>query len=292
MPRNAGPIASTPAARSASLAAQALPYDACGCARAELSSMALAVRLDLVPFHGLRPDFLITVQTRTMQQIPKVVLAELRSAWRYRWHALAVAWAVCLLGWLVVYLTPDVYEARARFYLDTTSALQPFVKELSVGMDVDQQIDLVRKVVLGREALLSVASETDLSKQATTPAELEVIARELRDSIQLTGGGCRDHGRSGSKLPDRIPRHGSRPRSQGRTDRTGQLHRKYLDEAQLWIPVGPGLPAEADRAAGAAPGGGREQSWPTSSAATSTTCPPRKEATSGACRPRWPSCRG
>ena len=124
-----------------------------------------------------------------MQQIPKVVLAELRSAWRYRWHALAVAWTVCLLGWLAVYLMPDVYEARARFYLDTTSALEPFVKELSVGLDVDQQIDLVRKVVLGREALLSVASETDLSKQASTPAELEVILESLRDTIQLTGGG-------------------------------------------------------------------------------------------------------
>ena len=45
-----------------------------------------------------------------------------------------------------------------------------------MGLDVDQQIDLVRKVVLGREALINVASETDLSKKATTPAELEVVA--------------------------------------------------------------------------------------------------------------------
>ena len=116
-----------------------------------------------------------------MQQIPKVVLAELRSAWRYRWHALAVAWAVCLLGWLVVYLMPDVYEARARFYLDTTSALEPFVKDLSVGLDVDQQIDLVRKVVLGREALLSVASKTDLSKKADDARRAGSRPREAQE---------------------------------------------------------------------------------------------------------------
>ena len=119
---------------------------------------------------------------------------------RWRWPG-----PCAVLGWLVVYLTPDVYEARARFYLDTTSALQPFVKDLSVGLDVDQQIDLVRKVVLGREALLSVASKTDLSKQATTPAELEVVLEKLRKSIQLTGGGYRESGKEGSKLRNRIP---------------------------------------------------------------------------------------
>ena len=84
-----------------------------------------------------------------------------------------------MLGWLAVYLTPDTYEARARFYLDTSSALAPFVKDLSVGMDVDQQVDLVKQVVLGREALLNVARETDLDMQATTPAELEAVLERL-----------------------------------------------------------------------------------------------------------------
>ena len=104
-----------------------------------------------------------------MQNIVGSLKAELRSAWRYRWHALAVAWAVCMLGWLAVYLTPDTYEARARFYLDTSSALAPFVKDLSVGMDVDQQVDMVKQVVLGREALLNVARETDLDVAGQLP---------------------------------------------------------------------------------------------------------------------------
>ena len=124
-----------------------------------------------------------------MQNIVGSLKAELRSAWRYRWHALAVAWAVCMLGWLAVYLTPDTYEARARFYLDTSSALAPFVKELSVGMDVDQQVDLVRQVVLGRDAMLNVARETDLALQATTPDEMEGLLEKLQSQILLTGGG-------------------------------------------------------------------------------------------------------
>jgi len=124
-----------------------------------------------------------------VQDIASRVHAELRSAWRYRWQALGVAWVLCVLGWLAVYLTPDTYEARARFYLDTSSALEPFVKDLSVGINVEQQIDLVRQVVLGREALLNVAREADIDIETATPTEVEAVLEGLKASIQLTGGG-------------------------------------------------------------------------------------------------------
>jgi polysaccharide chain length determinant protein (PEP-CTERM system associated) len=124
-----------------------------------------------------------------MQDVVNLVRDEARAAWRYRWQAVAVAWVVCVLGWLGVYLTPDTYEARARFYLDASSALEPFVRELSVGIDVDQQVDLVRQVILGREALLKVARETDLDIKATTPVELDKVLEELRADIALEGGG-------------------------------------------------------------------------------------------------------
>ena len=126
-----------------------------------------------------------------MQELVKVALAELRGAWRYRWYAMGVAWAVCILGWLAVYLMPDQYEARSRFYVDTTSALAPFVRNLSVEMDVNQQVDLVKKVIVGREALLNVARETDLDIKATTPDELESLLESLRKDIVVTGGAPR-----------------------------------------------------------------------------------------------------
>jgi polysaccharide chain length determinant protein (PEP-CTERM system associated) len=126
-----------------------------------------------------------------MQESIKVALAELRGAWRYRWYAIGVAWAVCILGWLAVYLTPDQYEARSRFYVDTSSALAPFVRNLSVEMDVNQQVDLVRKAIVGREALLSVARETDLDIATDTPDELEALIEGLRKDIVVTGGAPR-----------------------------------------------------------------------------------------------------
>jgi len=123
-----------------------------------------------------------------MQDLVKRVLAELRGAWRYRWHAVGVAWTLSLLGWLAVYFTPDQYEARSRFYVDTSSALAPFVRELSVEMDADKQLDLVKQVILGREALLKMARETDLDIKATTPIELEALLETMRTRIVVTGG--------------------------------------------------------------------------------------------------------
>lgn len=123
-----------------------------------------------------------------MQDLVKLVVAELRGAWRYCWRAVGVTWAVCLLGWLAVYLTPDQFEAVSRFYIDTTSTLAPFVRNLSVEMDVDQQVDLVKQAILGREPLLKVARETDLDIHITTPAELETLLQSLRERIVITGG--------------------------------------------------------------------------------------------------------
>ena len=36
------------------------------------------------------------------------------SVWNRRWLALAVAWGVCLLGWLVVAMIPNKYESKAQ----------------------------------------------------------------------------------------------------------------------------------------------------------------------------------
>ena len=40
--------------------------------------------------------------------------AALHAVWMRRWIALAVAWGVCLAGWLVVSQMPNKYESRAR----------------------------------------------------------------------------------------------------------------------------------------------------------------------------------
>ena len=47
----------------------------------------------------------------------------LHQVWRRRWLALAVAWGVAVLGWLVIALIPNSYEAKARLFVQMQSIL-------------------------------------------------------------------------------------------------------------------------------------------------------------------------
>jgi uncharacterized protein involved in exopolysaccharide biosynthesis len=43
------------------------------------------------------------------------------SVWNRRWLALAIAWGVCLLGWLVIAMIPNKYESKAQIQVRTQS---------------------------------------------------------------------------------------------------------------------------------------------------------------------------
>ena len=60
-----------------------------------------------------------------MQALIGQFLMQLRGALRYRWYAVIAAWVAALAGWGAVIVMPDVYEARARVYVDTESVLKP-----------------------------------------------------------------------------------------------------------------------------------------------------------------------
>ena len=47
----------------------------------------------------------------------------LHTIWTRRWLALAVAWGVCVLGWLVVSQIPSRYESTARVFVQMQTVL-------------------------------------------------------------------------------------------------------------------------------------------------------------------------
>ena len=54
----------------------------------------------------------------------------LHAIWTRRWLALAVAWGVCVLGWLIVALIPNTYESEARVFIqldDMLAALDKYM---------------------------------------------------------------------------------------------------------------------------------------------------------------------
>ena len=79
-------------------------------------------------------------------------LEDVRSAWRFRWFAVATAFVVALIGWTIVFALPDRYETDASVFVDTRTALKPALKNLTMEQDVDAQINYVRQSLLGEAA--------------------------------------------------------------------------------------------------------------------------------------------
>ena len=107
--------------------------------------------------------------------------------WRYRWSALVVAWVVALIGWVFVFSIPNQYSATAIIYADTSSIMKPLLKGLTPESDVREELDIMSRVLLSRDNLLSVIRETDMDLSVHTPLETEQLITSLASSIYVKG---------------------------------------------------------------------------------------------------------
>jgi polysaccharide chain length determinant protein (PEP-CTERM system associated) len=101
------------------------------------------------------------------QELEKV-LDQARSAWRFRWLALATAFVVALVGWAGVFALPDRYEADARVFVDTRTALKPALQGLTNDQNVDAQINYVRQSLLEGPQLEGIARDTGVLPATVT----------------------------------------------------------------------------------------------------------------------------
>jgi len=116
------------------------------------------------------------------------LLSQVRSAWRFKWTAMCVAWGVALIGWAIVATLPNRYEARAKIFVDAESVLKPLLQGLAVNTDVMNQANMMSRVLLSRPNLEKVAQETDLALRAPTPEGFQRMIDTLPTRIGLNGG--------------------------------------------------------------------------------------------------------
>ncbi|MGH8863856.1 MAG: XrtA system polysaccharide chain length determinant [Burkholderiales bacterium] len=122
-----------------------------------------------------------------MRESVSDLFSEIRSAWRYRWAAIICAWALCLAGWIGILLLPGRFDTVARVYVDTTSVLRPLLEGLAVAPTTSSEVEMVRRVMLGRPGLEKVIDETALNQRARTPIQRASLLDELSKSIRVTG---------------------------------------------------------------------------------------------------------
>ncbi|MFO1456167.1 MAG: XrtA system polysaccharide chain length determinant [Steroidobacteraceae bacterium] len=121
-----------------------------------------------------------------MQDIANELLETLRSAERFRWYGLAAAAALLILGFTVVLALPNRYEARAQVYVNTQSVLAPLLQGIAVAPDTGNQAQLVRRAMISRPVLQTVAERTGLTRKTDTAIERDATLRSLEKLIQIS----------------------------------------------------------------------------------------------------------
>lgn len=115
------------------------------------------------------------------------IFEELRSTWRFRWIAVAAAIALALIGWGVVFSLPDRYEADARVFVDTGTALKPVLQGLTVGQDVDAQLNFVRQSLLAGPQLRKIAEDSGVLPVTVTDDRTRArILSDLSSRVLIT----------------------------------------------------------------------------------------------------------
>ncbi len=97
-----------------------------------------------------------------MGSLKVLIFQYARDIWRRRWFAIGVAWAICVVGWVVVSRMPDVYDSSARVYMNSDEALTPLLHGIAVESDVDARLDRMQRPLLSSGNMKKLIRMTDL----------------------------------------------------------------------------------------------------------------------------------
>jgi polysaccharide chain length determinant protein (PEP-CTERM system associated) len=127
-----------------------------------------------------------------LHELVQQIALELRAAWRYRWHALVVAWSVMIVGAMLVFSLPNQYASTAQVYADTNSLNNPLLRGIAVQPDIRGRLDVITRTLLSRPNLETVADKTGLSLRATSPADKDELLVKLGAAVQVKDAGAKN----------------------------------------------------------------------------------------------------
>ncbi|MDB5367464.1 MAG: hypothetical protein JWM77_3391 [Rhodospirillales bacterium] len=121
-----------------------------------------------------------------MENVKVLVLKQMRGAWRRRWYAIAAAWGVCALGWLVVANMPNLYESQSRVYVDADAVLTPLLRGLAADTNALNQVDLMQRTLLSVPNLDKMIRMTDLERRVgSDQGSREAMIQKLQAEIKI-----------------------------------------------------------------------------------------------------------
>lgn len=114
------------------------------------------------------------------------VFDEFRSAihsiWHRRWLALAVAWGVAVVGWLMVAMIPNSYEAKARIFVQLDDVL---AEQIGIANSGEKEIERVRQTLVSSVNLEKVIRGTKLGESVQSQRDMEKAIASLTEKVSV-----------------------------------------------------------------------------------------------------------
>jgi polysaccharide chain length determinant protein (PEP-CTERM system associated) len=97
-----------------------------------------------------------------------------------------VAWLVCGIGWVAVYMIPNQFESGARLYVDADAVLTPLLRGIAADSAPTTQLEILQRTLLSRPNLEKLISKTDLDLTLNSPSDRERLLSRLATDIKVT----------------------------------------------------------------------------------------------------------
>lgn len=104
--------------------------------------------------------------------------------WQRRWLALAVAWAICLAGWLAVSTIPNKYESKASVFVQSQTLLPDKLGITSAERKND--LDGITQTLTSADNLEKIVRTTELAQAGASSGEIASQIAGLRKNIGIT----------------------------------------------------------------------------------------------------------
>jgi len=139
-----------------------------------------------------------------MQSWKLQLLSLLGCGWQFRWYGLGIAWAVCLIGWIVVALIPNEFQASAQVYIDTDTLMKPLLRNLVVNTDTQQEIDIMLRTMMTSPSMERVVRATNPHADKMSTAEMQDAVAKLSSKVSLKTLGTRNLYQIGYSDPNPV----------------------------------------------------------------------------------------
>lgn len=109
----------------------------------------------------------------------------LHAVWQRRWIALAVAWGLCLVGWLAISQIPNRYQSTARVAVQMRQVL-PGAEAIAAQTEQAKGIDRIRQTLTSAVNLEKVVRGTSMADGISSDRDVADRVASLQNAIKLT----------------------------------------------------------------------------------------------------------